>query len=256
MLFPWNTSRYSRVADGWNRGVTHMSAPATRQRPFSTKTFAWLKELRTSNNKAWFEAHRQQYEDHVREPALGYIEAMVAVLRRISPHFTALAKKSGGSLMRVHRDMRFSKNGEPYKTNVGIQFRHERGRDVHAPGYYLHIEPGECFLGAGIWRPEPSALGAIRMEIADRPDAWRRATTTKRFTEKFELRGEQLTRPPKGFAADTPCIEAIRRKDFIALTPLSDAFIRRRDLPAATGALFQRATPLMKFLCGALDLEF
>lgn len=222
---------------------------------FSRRTFAWLDAIQANNTKAWFEAHREQYEADVRGPALAYIEAMAPVLRRISPHVTAIAKKSGGSLMRVHRDMRFARDGRPYKTNIGIQFRHERGRDVHAPGFYLHVEPGQCFLGAGIWRPESSALLAIRREIAARPSVWRR-THTARFNARFELGGERLTRPPRGFAADTPCIEDLKRRDFIAIAPVSDAMIRRRDLPRATGELFAAAAPLMRFLCGALDLEF
>lgn len=232
-----------------------MPGNTTAHNAFSRRTFEWLTGIEANNNKAWFSEHRDRYESDVREPALAYIEAMAPVLRKISRRFTAVAKRSGGSLMRVHRDMRFARDSQPYKTNIGIQFRHERGRDVHAPGFYVHVEPGQCFLGAGIWRPEPSALRAIRLEIADRPAAWRRAAT-KRFTEKFALQGHSLTRPPKGFAADAPCIDDIRRKDFIALAPISDAFIRRRDLPAASGELFARTAPLMRFLCGALDLEF
>ena len=230
-------------------------ANKARQKLFSGRTIAFLKELQGNNNKAWFEANREHYEADVREPALAYIEAMVPVLRRISKHFTAIAKRSGGSLMRVHRDMRFAKDALPYKTNIGIQFRHERGRDVHAPGFYLHVEPGECFLAAGIWRPEPGALRAIRMEIADRPAAWRRVATA-RFAEKFSLGGERLSRPPRGFAADAPNIEDLKRKDFIGVTQLSDAAITRSGLPATSGELFARTAPLMRFLCAALDLEY
>lgn len=233
-----------------------MATHTTQQNPFSNRTFSFLRELQANNNKAWFDEHRSRYENDVREPALSYIEAMAARLRRISPHFTAIAKRAGGSLMRVHRDMRFARDGNRYKTNIGIQFRHERGADVHAPGFYVHVEPGQCFLGAGIWRPEPRALAAIRQEIADRPAAWRRIVAARPFAEKFELSGEQLTRPPRGYSADSPCIDDLRRKDFIALTLVSDAFIRRRDLPAATGELFRKAGPLMRFLCGALDLEY
>ncbi|HMB72867.1 MAG TPA: DUF2461 domain-containing protein [Gammaproteobacteria bacterium] len=233
-----------------------MATHTNKQQHFSSRTFTFLKELQANNNKAWFDEHRARYESDVREPALAYIEAMAVSLRRISPHFTAIAKRSGGSLMRVHRDMRFARDGKPYKTNIGIQFRHERGRDVHAPGFYVHVEPGQCFLGAGIWRPESGTLAAIRREIADRPAAWRRAVTARRFTEKFELSGEQLSRPPRGYSSDSPCIDDLRRKDFIALTPVPESFVRRRDLPKASSELFRRATALMRFLCGALDLDY
>ncbi len=232
-----------------------MPAKTAARKPFTNRTFEWLEGVQANNNKAWFEAHRPAWEADVREPALAYIEAMGPELRRISKHFTAVAKRSGGSLMRTHRDMRFARDAQPYKTNIGIQFRHERGRDVHAPGFYVHVEPGQCFLGAGIWRPEPAALRAIRQEIADRPAAWRRVASA-RFSERFELRGERLSRPPKGYSADAPCIEDLRRKDFIALTEVSDAFVRRRQLPSDSAALFARTAPLMRFLCGALDLDF
>lgn len=232
-----------------------MPPKTAQKRLFTRRTFDWLAGIQANNSKAWFEEHRQAYEADVREPALAYIEAMTPELRRISKHFVALPKRAGGSLMRVHRDMRFARDGQPYKTNIGIQFRHERGRDVHAPGFYVHIEPGQCFLGAGIWRPEPAVLRAIRQEICDRTVAWRRVSTPQ-FREKFEFHGQRLQRPPQGFAADAPCIEDLRRKDYIALTEVSDAFIRRRDLPRASAELFARTRPLMRFLCGALDLDF
>jgi uncharacterized protein (TIGR02453 family) len=143
--------------------------------PFEGELFAFLRELRQHNDRNWFEAYKPRYETAVRIPALAFIEAMGPRLATISPHFRALAKKSGGSLMRVYRDTRFSKDKTPYKTNVGIQFRHEAGRDVHCPGFYLHLEPGRCFLGAGIWRPDSKALRAIRDFIADNPGGWRKA---------------------------------------------------------------------------------
>ncbi len=223
---------------------------------FSTRTFKFLKDLKNNNNRTWFQGHKDDYEMFVREPALAFIEAFAPRLAAISPHFVASPKRVGGSLMRIYRDMRFSKNGEPYKTNIGIQFRHERGRDVHAPGFYLHVEPGGCFLGAGIWRPEAPALRAIRMEIADRPKDWRKVSTNKRFSEFFSLSGEQLTRPPKGFSQDSPHLADLRRKDFIAIASVSDAFVRGRELPANFGSSVKRAAPLMGFLCEALDLAF
>ena len=117
---------------------------------FSKKTIKFLRELKKNNNREWFEKNKDRYEEEVRSPALGYIEAMGQPLYKISPHFIASAKKSGGSMMRPYRDIRFSSDKTPYKTNVGIQFRHAAGKDVHAPGFYLHIEPGEFFLAAGM----------------------------------------------------------------------------------------------------------
>jgi uncharacterized protein (TIGR02453 family) len=233
---------------------------ATRAIPakveFSSRTFEFLRKLQKNNNREWFTQNRENYETHVRRPALAFIDAMAPRLARISEHFIASSKPSGGSLMRVHRDMRFSRDGAPYKTNVGIQFRHVRGRDVHAPGFYVHIEPRGCFLGSGLWRPEPSALRAIRNEIAERPDAWHKATGNKRFTAEFELSGDTLQRPPKGFAAETRFIADIQRKDFIALAGIADSAVREADFVDNAAQLFRRTAPLMEFLCGALDLEY
>ena len=88
--------------------------------------------------------------------------------------------------MRVHRDIRFSKDKRPYKTNVGIQFRHEAGKDVHAPGFYVHLEPGQCFLAAGLWHPESSALKAIRERIDADAAGFRKAQSGKAFQRDFQ----------------------------------------------------------------------
>ena len=135
---------------------------------FSQASFRFLKKLEKNNDRDWFAEHKQDYEDLVRSPALDFITDMIDGLASISPHFVAMPKKMGGSLMRVHRDVRFGKDKSPYKTNVGIQFRHELGKDVHAPGFYLHIEPGNNFVGAGIWRPDSQTLATIRTAIINK----------------------------------------------------------------------------------------
>ena len=117
----------------------------------------------------------------VREPALAFIRAFQPRLKGISPYFLASDRSVGGSLMRVYRDTRFVKDGEPYKANVGVQFRHEQGRDIHAPGFYVHVAPGECFLAVGLWRPDPTALGQIRRAIVEWPDWWRRVRDERGF---------------------------------------------------------------------------
>ena len=119
---------------------------------FPPQTLKFLKELERNNNREWFQANKSRYEDVVLEPALDFITTMGPKLHAISDHFVAIPKRMGGSLMRVYRDTRFGKDKTPYKTNIGIQFRHELGRDVHAPGYYLHIDNTGCFLAAGIPR--------------------------------------------------------------------------------------------------------
>jgi uncharacterized protein (TIGR02453 family) len=233
------------------------SKPAAAPGPqFSRNTLEFLGELKQNNDRTWFEANKHRYEAEVLEPALRFIEAMAPKLERLSPHFTAIPKRSGGSLMRVYRDTRFSRDKTPYKTNIGVQFRHELGRDVHAPGFYVHIEPDGCFLGAGIWHPESTALQRIRAAIVGRPDDWRRATAGKRFRNRFELSGDRLARPPRGFAIDAPHLDDIKRKDFIAISAFAAPEITETRFAGTVAEQFKAAVPLMRFLCAALELRF
>jgi uncharacterized protein (TIGR02453 family) len=223
---------------------------------FTPETFGFLAALAANNQREWFEAHRQDYEAAVRTPALAFIDAMASELAMISPHFPALAKKVGGSLMRIHRDTRFGRDKRPYKTNIGIHFRHELGRDVHAPGYYVHIEPGECFAGVGIWRPDADALAKIRDAIVTNGKAWRAARDDQDFRKLFTLGGEALARPPRGYAKDHPLIADLKRKDFIAIAAFDDKRVTAKRFPASVAEYFHRATPYMHFLCKALELRF
>jgi uncharacterized protein (DUF2461 family) len=111
-------------------------------------------ELSRNNKREWFQANKERYIAEVRDPLLGFVEAFAPKLRRISSHFVADSRPNGGSLFRIYRDTRFSKDKTPYKTWGAVQFRHERGKDVHAPGFYLHIQPGNVFMGAGLWHPD------------------------------------------------------------------------------------------------------
>lgn len=223
---------------------------------FSAATFSFLDELAANNNRAWFEANKPRYESTVREPALEFIAAMGPLLDRFAPHFRAEPRKVGGSLMRVFRDTRFSRDKTPYKTNVGIQFRHSLGKDVHAPGFYLHIAADECFLAAGCWHPEPDALGRIRDLVAANPRRWFAARDDKKFVSHWVLTGDALTRPPRGYAADHPALEDLKRKDFIGLAPLSVDDVVSPGLLKLAGTRFASAAPLMKFLCEALNVPY
>lgn len=223
---------------------------------FPPATLEFLHELALNNNRDWFGENKHRYESQVLDPALAFIDAMQAPLAKISPHLTAVPKRVGGSLMRVYRDTRFSKNKQPYKTNVGIQFRHEQGKDVHAPGYYVHIDPDQVFIGAGMWHPESGALRAIRERIVEAPDEWRKVKNGAAFRRHFELGGESLKRAPKGFDPGHPLIEDLRRKDFIAVKNLDHAVASSADFQQEITAAFRAAVPFMRFLCRAIDVPF
>lgn len=226
------------------------------KRYFSKATFDFLSSLAAHNNREWFEAHKQMYEDRVRMPALRFIEDIAADLAAISPHFRAIPKKSGGSLMRVYRDTRFGKDKRPYKTNIGIQFRHELGKDVHAPGFYLHIANDECFVGVGIWRPDATALNKIRETISESGDAWLKTINHAAFKKHFRLSGDRLRNPPRGYAKDHPLIDALKWKDYIAIASLNKNDVIGDKLLTKVVDNFKAGDSLMHFLCRALELNY
>lgn len=226
-------------------------------RYFTPNTFAFLSRLARNNNRDWFHENKPIYEATIRAPALNFITDFSDELLAISPHFTALPKKVGGSLIRVNRDVRFGKDKRPYKTNIGIQFRHEAGKDIHAPGFYLHIENGACFIGVGIWRPDSKTLGNIRDRIVEKPENWMSLIGGGEFfNSPFKLEGEALITAPRGYAKDHPLIEDLRRKDFIAIAHVSDEFMCSKNLISQVAQYFSDASGFMQFLCKAQGIRF
>ena len=223
---------------------------------FNKSSFTFLRKLAKNNNRDWFAEHKEEYEESIRSPALAFITDMTDDLAMLSPHFLAVPRKVGGSLMRIHRDVRFAKDKRPYKTNVGIQFRHEQGKDVHAPGFYLHVEPNECFVGVGIWRPDADALTKIRDRICAQGKTWTTAINEKPFKRSYDLAGDSLVRPPRGYDKEHPLIESLKRKDFIAITHLTDAQILNARFKKMVVERFKVADSYMQFLCKALELRY
>jgi uncharacterized protein (TIGR02453 family) len=233
-----------------------MARAASRRGFFGPETIEFLADLSSHNDREWFEANRDRYESAVREPALAFIRAMKPLLKSISKQLVADDRKLGGSLMRVHRDTRFAKDKRPYKTNVGIQFRHSGGKDVHAPGLYLHIAPDECFLGMGSWRPEPKVLDAYRALILEDPKRWKRVTGDAALTKLWSFGGESLKRPPRGVAPDHPCIDDLKRKDFILGADLDVEDVFSPKLDEKLIKRFATGKKYMQFLCDAIEAPF
>jgi uncharacterized protein (TIGR02453 family) len=231
-------------------------AARTAQAPFSRELFSFLSDLRANNNREWFAANKDRYEEHLLEPALEFVAEFAPRLAKISPHMRADPRPSGGSLFRIYRDTRFSKDKSPYKTNLGIHFRHELARDAYAPGFYLHIGPGEAFAGAGIWHPGTAGATRIREAIVDDPDRWRRATRTGAFAKRLELGGDSLKRVPSWADADHPFADDLRRKDFYGWARLSEDDVLAPGFVDEYAGLCRAASPLMQFLCDALELPF
>ncbi len=212
--------------------------------------FDFLRELKDNNNRDWFKSQKARYESEVVDPVTEFIENMAPRVAKISPHIIVDPRPNGGSRFRIYRDTRFSKDKSPYKTQVGCQFRHEAGKDAHAPGFYVHLAPGEVFFGGGVWGPEGDALRSIRQRIVDKPNEWEKATMA------LELRGDQLVRAPKGFDPEHPLIEDLRRKSFFSFQDADEALATSNDFESAVEKQFEKVAPLMGFIATSLGVNF
>ncbi len=223
---------------------------------FSPALFAFLRQLKKHNNREWFQANKARYEADVRDPMLRFIADFSVPLAKISRHFVADPRPLGGSLFRIYRDTRFSRDKSPYKTAAAAHFRHEACGEVHGPGFYFHLEPGDVAVGGGIWHPEADSLAKIRAAIAEHPDRWKRAISGKAFQATFELWGEKLLRPPKGFDPEHPFIEDLKRKDIVALAPFTEADACKPGFADRVAEVYRLAAPFMSFLTTAVGMKF
>jgi uncharacterized protein (TIGR02453 family) len=225
---------------------------ATTEAPsFSPQLFAFLRELEQHNEREWFSANKSRYEDDIKEPALAFIEDIGHRLPEVAPQLTADKR----SMFRIYRDTRFSKDKTPYKTHVGIYFRHARAAEMDTGGMYLHLEPGHVFMGAGIWHPGTPALKRIRDALVARPEGWRRALVAVEPVWKL-ADGEALKRPPAGYSADNPLIEDIKRKSFAITAPLTQKQATSSGFLDEWAERAASARPFMEYLCSALGVEY
>ena len=236
---------------------------------FTPATFKFLRGLARHNERDWFQAHKAAYEEHVKEASLRLIRDLAAPLARLSPVLVADARPIGGSLFRIYRDTRFSANKAPYKTHIGISFFHVATKStarglagnaamgrLDAPVLYLHVEPGGCFTGGGIWHPQAPTLKRLRDFMTDNPRSWQKLTTAKSFRQYFELSGETLSRPPHGYPADHPLLADLKRKDIVASSDLTEREIMSSELATTLIKRFRAMRPLLEWLCLALEIEF
>ncbi len=190
----------------------------TNSAHFTPALFEFLSEFADNNNREWFQDNKTRYERDVRDALIQFVADFGKRLQEISPHMVADPRLSGGSVFRIYRDVRFSKDKIPYKTNAGVHFRHEVGRDVHGPGLYLNLQPYQVFAGVGIWLPNSATVGKIRGSIVANPDRWRSIVNDDRFASVYTMEGESLKRPPRGIAPDHPLIDHLKLKSFAAIT--------------------------------------
>ena len=219
--------------------------------------FQFFKELAKNNERPWFEENKERYKASVVAPMSDFIEAMAPRLAKISKYFVADPRPNGGSMFRIYRDVRFAKDKRPYKEHAACHFRHSGGKDVHAPGFYMHFDPAEVMFGGGMWMPEPDGLNKIRQAIAGDAKAWRKVVDDKGFKTAFkEVSGDALSRPPRGFDPEHPYIDDIKRKSYFAM---HESTVKAAQSPALLDEVettFRSSKPLMKFLCDAVGAAY
>ena len=223
---------------------------------FDKSLVRFLGRLKRNNNRPWFERNKSRYEAEVREPILAFIRAIAPKIEKISSYVLVSDSKVAGSMMRPYRDTRFTHSKEPYKTNVGFHFRHERGDDAHAPGFWMHIEPDEFWLAVGMWKPDSESLEKVRQGIVESPGEWLAARDNAGFRAKWEIVGNTLKRPPRGFDPAHLLIEDIKRKEFLGFRDMGMKELYRPDIVDRVAACYAASKPFMKFLCSALSLGF
>jgi uncharacterized protein (TIGR02453 family) len=218
---------------------------------FSAELFKLLRELKANNRRDWFQANKARYEEVVKGPALAFIEDLGYRLPEVAPHLVADEK----SMFRIYRDTRFAKDKTPYKTHVGIYFRHARAAEADTAGLYLHLEPRHVFLGAGIWHPQSPALKRLRDALVAHPDEWREAKVAGEPAWHL-ADGEALKRPPAGYSADHPLIEDLKRKSFAIVSPLTQKDVTSRGFLDECTRRARSARPFMTFISEALGVDY
>ena len=233
-----------------------MTSMATREVYFTPALFDFLRQLKRNNDRKWFQENKGRYEADVRDPALRFIEAIGPGLRKISSHLVADPKPVGGSLFRINRDIRFSKDKSPYKTAVGIAFHHDSGRSATAPGMYVQLGPGTSWSGGGVHMPDSRSLTQIRDAIVSKPSEWTKIVSDPRFVQAAANQGETLKRAPQGYEADHPLVDDLKRKSFVWHVEFSESQVCSSGFLDSYLDACRLANPFNAFLATALGVDW
>ena len=226
-------------------------------RYFDDASLDFLRRLVRHNTRPWFHAHKAQYDAHVREPFQHLLADLQPALADISAHYRSEPRGVGGSLLRIQRDTRFANDKAPYKGWQGAKLFHARGKQMPAPQFYLHLQPGHSLVAAGFWHPDPPVLRRLRHFIVENPGGWQAATRSAAFAKRFALdESEMLVRMPRGFPPDSPHADDLRRRNLIAVRPYADAAMTGARLLSTIEADLRVLAPFVDYLCAGLDLEF
>jgi uncharacterized protein (TIGR02453 family) len=227
---------------------------------FGPRAFTFLRGIARNNRKEWFEAHREDYESHLRDPMRVLVDEIDAVLGHLAPEIRGNPRKS---VFRIHRDVRFSADKSPYKTHVAAWFFHQDagsgvGREAHGgAGFYVHVEPGACMFGGGIWMPPKVALDRIRDQIVENGKAFEKLLNEPSFRKRFgSLSTESvLTRTPRGYDRAHPQEKWLRYKSFTAGRELPDSAVASRKLIASMRTDMAAMLPFVRWLNAAIGLS-
>ena len=216
----------------------------------TSKILDFLSQLQENNNRDWFQEHKKDYKE-AKEAMLALIQQLIDQISRFDSSIGLLEPKQ--CLFRIYRDVRFSKNKEPYKNNMG-GFLVMGGRNSGNAGYYLHLEPGNSFVGGGIHRPEPKQLKAIRDEISYAGGELKSVIEAKEFKNNFfTISGDSLVRPPKGYHPDSEHIELLKMKSFTVFKAIDDSFLSEEDFVDRLIPLFKAMQPFNRFFNRAFE---
>jgi uncharacterized protein (TIGR02453 family) len=216
-------------------------------------TLKFLKDLKKNNNKPWFDAHRGEY-DNAKQDFANFIQSVIDRHSKTDKSISSLKAKD--CIFRINRDIRFSKDKTPYKTNMGASINKGGKKSVFG-GYYFHCEPGESFVGGGLWVPMPPDLKKVRQEIDYCFDEFKKIISSSKFKKVYgELYREEdvsLSKVPHGFEKDNPAADYIKLKSFLAMKKLNEKDILSKDLVKQTVEAFEALNPLLQFINRALE---
>lgn len=219
-----------------------------------TSTIKFLKDLKKNNTREWFDKNRKAYE----AAKTDFAETVQAAIDKFGKKEKSIAAlKAKDCMFRINRDVRFSKDKSPYKTNMGASINKAGKKAWNTAGYYFHFEPGNSFVGGGLYMPEPEILKKVRQEIDYSFDEFKKIVTQKKFATSYKDLDHsaemKLSRPPKGYEADNPAIEYIKLKSFIAMVPLTDADLADKNLAKKIADAFETLQPVIDFLNHATE---
>ncbi len=213
---------------------------------FPADTLSFLRSLKRNNNRTWFNNNKARYVENVKFPMETFLYHLRERLLRTIPGLDIDPRKS---MYRIYRDIRFSKDKSPYKTHQAAAFTFSGGHRNHDPGFYLHIEPGNVFIGGGWWMPDPSKLKILRAALAEGYPEFRKILARKKFKSMFgSLEGEKLSRVPRGFEAGHPAQDLLRYKQFLVSTTIPAERILDKSFLRKAADVFGTMEPFVRYL--------